>query len=374
MLQLTTQPAYCLTIHKVQAFTIRHDVNGCLEGMFALGQLYVLWSRVTDPKLFHAVGLPPADLLDEVAEAWAEAGLDVNACFAKAVSVTNEWQYDASVGGSDPCHNVRARLKPVHQEERRVKLRLFTFSEILNPQPKAADVVHALLDWIDAADAASQNKQEKPPFVRPDGNSIFPEDEEWWLIELEKRKTPEVHNDLANDSIADDNLTDNPSEAGLSSDGHDTEGDDSVSTDEALPLIPRVRNKLPPVVVQCQAPSSQRMPEARTSREASTVAPAPRRRLRTKTGVAPLTCTSDQQTDDLDVLLAGAPGGKLVVSRDSYHDLPLSVQGAFKRGDARIVVVEDEGDKWQPRAISQQGGAPRSSQLQNRGTTSSSND
>ena len=85
MLQLTIQPAYCLTTHKVQALTIRHDVNGCLEGMFALGQLYVLWSRVTDPKLFHAVGLPPADMLDEVATAWSEAGLDVDACLAAAV-------------------------------------------------------------------------------------------------------------------------------------------------------------------------------------------------------------------------------------------------------------------------------------------------
>ena len=131
MLQLTIQPAYCLTIHKVQALTIRHDVNGCLEGMFALGQLYVLWSRVTDPRLFQAVGLPPADLLDEVAVAWSDAGLDVDTCFAKAVSVTNEWEYSAASGGKDPCRNVRARLKPVHQEERRVKLRLFTFSDIL---------------------------------------------------------------------------------------------------------------------------------------------------------------------------------------------------------------------------------------------------
>ena len=220
----------------------------------------------------------------------------------------------------------------------------------------------------------ARETKKKPPFVKPDGNSIFPEDEEWWLIELEQRTTPETHNDFANGSIADDNLTANPSEAGLSSDGHDTEGDDSVSTDEALPVISRVRSKLQPVVPQRAAPLPQRMSEARASRETSTVAPAPRRRLRTKTGVAPLTCTSDQQTDDLDVLLAGAPGGKLVVSRDSYHDLPLSVQGAFKRGDARIVVVEDEGDKWQPRPISQQGGAPRSSQLQNRSTTSSSND
>ena len=92
MLQLTIQPAYCLTIHKVQALTIRHDVNGCLEGMFALGQLSVLWSRVTDPKLFHGVGLPPADLLDEVARAWAEIGLDVNECFTAAAKVTGEWE------------------------------------------------------------------------------------------------------------------------------------------------------------------------------------------------------------------------------------------------------------------------------------------
>ena len=66
-----------------------------------------------------------------------------------------------------------------------MKLRLFTFSEILNPQPKAANVVHALLAWIDAADAASQSNQAKPEFVRPDGSPIFPEDEEWWLTELE---------------------------------------------------------------------------------------------------------------------------------------------------------------------------------------------
>ena len=92
---------------------------------------------------FKQWGYPPADLLDEVAAAWSEAGLDVDTRFATTVSVTHEWEYSAASDGQDPCRNVRARLKPVHQEERRVKLRLFTFSEILNPQPKAADVVHA---------------------------------------------------------------------------------------------------------------------------------------------------------------------------------------------------------------------------------------
>ena len=135
MLQLPSKPAYCLTIHKVQTLTIRHDVNGCLEGMFALGQLYVLWSRVTDPTLFHAVGLPPADLLDDVAAAaWNEAGLDVDDCFAKAAKVSGEWEYTAAADGVDKCRNVRARLKPVHQEERCVKLKLFMSPEILNPR------------------------------------------------------------------------------------------------------------------------------------------------------------------------------------------------------------------------------------------------
>ena len=69
MLQFTLQPAYGLSIHKVQSMTILHKVLGCLEGVFAHGQIYVLMSRVTDPEHFHAVGLPPADLLDDVAEA-----------------------------------------------------------------------------------------------------------------------------------------------------------------------------------------------------------------------------------------------------------------------------------------------------------------
>ena len=58
--------------------------------MFAQGQVYVLVSRVTDPQNFVLVGLPPKDLLDVVASAWREAGLDVDECFRRAVSVTNE--------------------------------------------------------------------------------------------------------------------------------------------------------------------------------------------------------------------------------------------------------------------------------------------
>ena len=68
-----------------------------------------------------------------------------------------------------------------------------------------------------------------------------------------------------------------------------------------------------------------------------------RRRLTKKTNISAPQSTVAEERDELDVLLAGTPGGKLIVSRDSYHSLPPSVQGAFKRGDARIVVAEDEG-------------------------------
>ena len=44
LLQLPLVPCYALTIHKTQALSIKHIVRGCLEGIFAFGQLYVLVS------------------------------------------------------------------------------------------------------------------------------------------------------------------------------------------------------------------------------------------------------------------------------------------------------------------------------------------
>ena len=86
MVQLPVGPAYALVLHKVQSLTMPGQVLGGLEGIFAHGQAYVLISRVTDPANFHLIGLPPADMLDEVAKAWAENGLDVDSCFAVASS------------------------------------------------------------------------------------------------------------------------------------------------------------------------------------------------------------------------------------------------------------------------------------------------
>ncbi len=123
MLQVQLLPAYALTIHKIQALTIRDDVLGCLEAVFANGQIYVLISRVTDPLLFKAVGLPPLDLLELVAKAWQDNGFDVDELLEKACQVSGEWTYTTSSPDTDPAKGIRKRLKATYQEKRSVPLR-----------------------------------------------------------------------------------------------------------------------------------------------------------------------------------------------------------------------------------------------------------
>ena len=96
MLQLCVVPAYALTIHKTQALSIKHLVIGCLEGVFAMGQVYVLVSRCTDPLNSPLVVLPPKDFWEAVAQSWLAAGFNVDDCWRRACSVTNEWVYDAT--------------------------------------------------------------------------------------------------------------------------------------------------------------------------------------------------------------------------------------------------------------------------------------
>ena len=70
--------------------SIMHLVFGCLEGVFALGQVYVLISRVTDPKNFMLVGVPPKDLLEPIALELLANGIDVDKYLEDACSVTRE--------------------------------------------------------------------------------------------------------------------------------------------------------------------------------------------------------------------------------------------------------------------------------------------
>ena len=57
LLQLPVVPCYSLTNHKVQSLSIKHRVDGCLEGVFAQGQVYVL---VSTASLSTALTLSPS--------------------------------------------------------------------------------------------------------------------------------------------------------------------------------------------------------------------------------------------------------------------------------------------------------------------------
>ena len=55
LLQMPLTPSYGLTIHKVQALSIKHLVLGCVEGIFAQGQVYVSWRYIVN--IFSVIGL-----------------------------------------------------------------------------------------------------------------------------------------------------------------------------------------------------------------------------------------------------------------------------------------------------------------------------
>ena len=195
-----------------------------------------------------------------------------------------------------------------------------------------------------------------------------PSVEAWWLTDLEHSKAPEPQLDLAGDDIAEDDLTVNPSEVGSATDDSDTDGGDSTATDEGLPLIPRVRRRLSAYHVS----AARKNEDATTMKGGTLTPPPPRRRLRKKTCVASHRHRQEEQPAELDELLAGAPGAKLVVSRDSYHDLPPSVRGAFKRGDPRVVVADDEGHRSSERVAAESFAFPQFGHQQFKSTSSSS--
>ena len=183
----------------------------------------MLISRVTDPRNFELLGIPPLDLLEDVAEAWRAAGLDVVDCLRRATEVTCEWVY--TPGASE----IRDRLRPKFISEHTVPVKARKLAEILNPQPRASVVIRKLLDWIDRVDIASQRGEPRPAFATPSGGSIFPEDDDpWWLTELSRRAQEEPApgdedgppEEDAEEGKAEDALTDD--EDPPSEDGSDT--------------------------------------------------------------------------------------------------------------------------------------------------------
>ena len=77
-----------------------------LEGVFAMGQVYVLVSRVTDPNNFLLVGVPPKDLLEDIAAALLARGVDIDNLRAM------------SLGGSPTCRNVPPQTRRSSRQTR----------------------------------------------------------------------------------------------------------------------------------------------------------------------------------------------------------------------------------------------------------------
>ena len=134
--------------------------------------MYVLVSRVTDPKNFSLVGIPPRDLIEDLAQELLRQGIDVDAFFEKVCQVTADLKYERSMA------KVVDRIQQKFSNERSVPLRFRTLAQSLNPQPEAHVVFQRLLDWIDRCDVASQTGEPKPLFQTVGGEPIFPEDDD----------------------------------------------------------------------------------------------------------------------------------------------------------------------------------------------------
>ena len=132
-------------------------------------------------------GIPPKDLLQDVAAALITAGISVDEFFETACKVTGDWKYDPSKA------RLNDRIDQKYNHERSVPLKFRTLAECLNPQPDAHVVFQRLLDWIDRCDVASQMNLSKPQFQAADGGPIFPDDEDdqWWLTDVSKRLASE---------------------------------------------------------------------------------------------------------------------------------------------------------------------------------------
>jgi hypothetical protein len=294
LVQLPIQPAYALTVHKTQALSISHTVRGCLEGVFAQGQIYVLVSRVTDPRNFELLGVPPVDLREAVAEGWRLAGLDIEECFRRALSITDEWELNP-----DARENVRDRVRPRRRQEQTIPLRDRTLAEILDPQPQASCVMHRLLDWIDRVDLMSQHGSPRPPFETIEGGPIFPNtNDPWWLTEVQKRKDGdgEVQGKCLEDGPASDvesirdeqEVTDDddpPSEESDASDGRTDGRADACHGQVPAPASPAaVALHTPRIAWSSAAKAPREQPQA--SRSARDPQPGVAESKRRRTGCA----------------------------------------------------------------------------------------
>ena len=147
-------------------------------------KVYVLVSRVTDPQNFVLLGIPPKDLLEDIAAALHGQGVDVDKYFEDACSVTREWVYDRE------APRLRDRIKVKFNNEHALPVKLKALDEILNPQPDAQVVIHRLLDFMDRVDLATQTGDPRPPFKMADSEDVPPAGGECWCLADVSRRAP----------------------------------------------------------------------------------------------------------------------------------------------------------------------------------------
>ena len=195
LVQLPIIPAYAAVLHKVQALTLQNIVRLCLEGIFAHGSFYVGALRSTDPDNFQLIGLPPLDLLDDVAAKWLELNLDVNECMNAAVHVTDEWTYTAVPNGRSiaAATNVANRLHRKRIAQRTIPIVHRTLEQILDPQPDMSEYMGRFLEWVERENDCLNRGECALLFETIYGAEIFPTDPDntWWLTPLQRRLSPE---------------------------------------------------------------------------------------------------------------------------------------------------------------------------------------
>ena len=148
------------TLHKTQALPTKHFVFGCLDGEFARGQVYILERRVADPENYGIVGVPPADLLDEIWAALRGAIHDAKAWSRQAVAVTVEW---VLLPGAGPFSE---SFVPKHVAVRQVPGKVRTLAEVVDPQLQARAMCGKLLSWIACAGSSVLTQRLKQACLR----------------------------------------------------------------------------------------------------------------------------------------------------------------------------------------------------------------
>ena len=236
------------------------------------------------------------------------------------------------------------RLQPTYEEKRRMALKLKTLAGILNPQPTLSSVLHALLQWIDLADLASQRNHPRPSAERESGMPIFPEGA-WWLTELEQRRSPNAADAMSDAEYDPEDLTNLPEEAAA------WESDTSVSTgyesEARLPAGPP-----PHRVAEAASPAAARVVSTKGRKRTSDNELPVGRRLRQKTAqvdvASPGVGTSRLHRALRPATQATSPASPQgLVEHVEMHtsavpELPAHVRRAAKRGDPRVHVRSGE--------------------------------